>query len=611
MRLYLRLLRFVRPHLGTLILANLCMVVNGVFFGVVSTSMVIPVVNNILRAAPMSVPDKMPGFLKELMAAVNAIPQLTLLGWIIIGIIAAFFFKGLFTFLQQYFMTDVSTKVLTDLRNTIYDKLLEFSLDFYSRSHTGALVSRITYDTSMVQNSITEGITDLVYQSSQVAVSIFMIFFFREMYNIGWNLLVLSFVVLPLIMYPIVRVGKKLRKISGNMQEQMGLVTTTLVETISGMRIVKAFSMEDSEKNKFALQNKALYKILMRSAKREKLLDWVIEFIGLICGCFILWLGGRKIIINSADPAGFIAFIVAIFLLSRPLTRLGKINSINQKALAAAERIFEILDMKPKVLQKEDAADLPAFRDSIKFNNVSFAYGDETVLHNINLEVKKGDVLAIVGPSGGGKSSLVNLIPRFYDASAGGVAIDGLDVKDLKLKSLIAQVGIVTQETILFHDTVKANISYGKPGASEEEIIKAARIANAHDFIERLPDGYKTIVGERGHRLSGGERQRLAIARAVLKDAPILILDEATSQLDMESEQLVQEAIEKLMNGRTVFVIAHRLSTVKFATKIIVLDRGSIVETGAHEELLRKGGLYKRLYDLQFLEEEIPKRSDA
>jgi len=611
MRLYLRLLRFVRPHLGALILANLCMVVNGVFFGVVSTSMVIPVVNNILRAAPMSVPDKMPGFLKELMAAVNAVPQLTLFGWIIIGIIAAFFFKGLFTFLQQYFMTDVSTKVLTDLRNTIYDKLLEFSLDFYSRSHTGALVSRITYDTSMVQNSITEGITDLVYQSSQVAVSIFMIFFFREMYNIGWNLLVLSFVVLPLIMYPIVRVGKKLRKISGNMQEQMGLVTTTLVETISGMRIVKAFSMEYSEKNKFALQNKALYKILMRSDNREKLLDWVIEFIGLICGCFILWLGGRKIIMNAADPAGFIAFIVAIFLLSRPLTRLGKINSINQKALAAAERIFEILDKKPKVLQKEDAADLPAFRDSIKFNNVSFAYGDETVLHNINLEVKKGDVLAIVGPSGGGKSSLVNLIPRFYDASAGGVAIDGMDVKDLKLKSLIAQVGIVTQETILFHDTVKANISYGKPGASEEEIIKAARIANAHDFIERLPDGYNTIVGERGHRLSGGERQRLAIARAVLKDAPILILDEATSQLDMESEQLVQEAIEKLMNGRTVFVIAHRLSTVKFATKIIVLDRGSIVETGAHEELLRKGGIYKRLYDLQFLEEEIPKHLDA
>src|SRR3989338_4594964 len=330
MRLYLRLLKFVKPHLGTLILANLCMVANSVFFGVVSISMVFPVVNNVLRATPMSVPDKMPQFLKNFMTAVNSVPQLTLFAWIIIGIIGAFFLKGLFTFLQQYFMTDVSTRVLTDLRNTIYDKLLEFSLDFYSRSHTGALVSRITYDTSMVQNSITEGITDLVYQSSQVAVYIFMIFFLREVYNIGWNLLVLSFVVLPLIMYPIVRVGKKLRKISGDMQEQMGLVTTTLVETISGMRIVKAFSMEDSEKGKFASQNQALYKIFMRSAKREKILDWVIEFIGISCGCFILWLGGRKIIMNTADPAGFLAFLVPIFMLSRPLSRLGKINSINQ-----------------------------------------------------------------------------------------------------------------------------------------------------------------------------------------------------------------------------------------------------------------------------------------
>jgi subfamily B ATP-binding cassette protein MsbA len=587
------------------------MVVNSVFFGIVSTSMVIPVINNVLRAAPMSIPDKMPQFLKELMSAINSVPQLTLFAWVIIGIIAAFFLRGLFTFLQQYLMAKVSTKVLTDLRNSIYDKLLEFSLDFYSRSHTGVLVSRITYDTSMVQNSITEGITDLVYQSSQVAVYVFMIFFLREMYNIGWNLLVLSFVVLPLIMYPIVRVGKKLRKISGDVQEQMGLVTTTLVETISGMRIVKAFSMEDPEKRKFDSQNQALYKMFMRSAKREKLLDWMIEFIGISCGCLILWLGGRKIIMNTADPAGFIAFIVAIFMLSRPLSRLGKINSINQKALAAAERIFEILDKKPKVIEKDGAADLPAFRDSIRFDEVSFAYGDEIVLHKIDLEVKKGEVLAIVGPSGGGKSSLVNLIPRFYDATGGKVTIDGLDVKDLKLKSLISRVGIVTQETILFHDTVKANISYGKPGASDEEIVKAAEIANAHDFIERLPGGYKTIVGERGHRLSGGERQRLAIARAVLKDAPILILDEATSQLDMESEQLVQEAIEKLMKGRTVFVIAHRLSTVKFATKIIVLDKGRIVERGPHEELLRKGGIYKRLYDLQFLEEEVPKYRDA
>lgn len=583
------------------------MVVNSVFFGLVSTSMVLPVVNNVLRAAPMSIPDKLPNFLKSIVTAINALPQLTLLTWIISAIIGAFFLRGLFTFFQQYLMTDVSTRVLTDLRNAIYEKLLEFSLDFYGKTHTGTLVSRITYDTSIVQNSITEGLTDLIYQSSQVAVYVFMIFFLRAMYEIDWLLLVLGFIVLPLIMYPIIRVGKKLRKISKQTQEQMASVTTALVETISGMRIVKAFSMEEAERRKFDSQNRGLYKMLLRSAKREKLLDWIIEFIGVSCGCLILWLGGKEIISKNQDPAGFIAFIVAIFMLARPLSRLGKINSINQKALAAAERIFEILDAKSTVQEKPDAFEIMSFNDRIKFEGVDFTYGDGAVLKDINLEAKKGEIIAIVGPSGCGKSTLVNLIPRFYDSVKGRILLDGRDIKDATLRSLRGQIGIVTQETILFRDSVKANIAYGKPGASDEEIIKAARIANAHDFISRLPEGYNTVVGERGHRLSGGERQRLAIARAVLKDEPILILDEATSQLDMESEQLVQEAIEKLMKGRTVFVIAHRLSTIKFATKIIVLEKGRIAETGTHDELLRKGGLYKRLYDLQFMEEEIKK----
>ncbi|MDD5270629.1 MAG: ABC transporter ATP-binding protein [Candidatus Omnitrophica bacterium] len=605
MKLYLRLLEFVKPHLPTLVFANLCMIINSVVFGVVSTSVVIPVVNNVLRNAPMSVPEKMPQAVKALMVKLNSVPQSNLFTGIIIGVIVAFFFRGLFTFLQSYLMTDVSTRVLTDLRRAVYDKLLEFSLDFYSKAHTGVLVSRITYDTSIIQNSITEGITDLIYQSSQVIVYIFMIFFLREMYDIQWSLLILGFVVLPLIMFPIIRVGKKLRKISKQTQEQMGFVTTTLVETISGMRIVKAFSMEDSERRKFSSQNTGLYKMFMRSAKREKLLDWAIEFIGIACGSFVLWLGGRKIIMDSADPAGFIAFMVAVFLLARPLSRLGKVNSINQKALAAAERIYEILDATSSVREKPDAVALGAFRDRIRFDNVSFSYGSETVLDGINIEARKGEIIAIVGPSGSGKSTIVNLVPRFYDAGKGNITIDNTRIKDAEIASLRAQIAIVTQETILFHDTIKANISYGRQGASEEDIIKAAKIANAHDFILKLPDGYDTVVGERGHRLSGGERQRIAIARAVLKDAPILILDEATSQLDMESEAIVQDAIEKLMKGRTAFVIAHRLSTVKFATKIIVLEKGKIIETGTHEELLRRNGLYKRLYDLQFLEEGI------
>jgi len=605
MKLYLRLLKFVKPHLPTLVFANLCMIINSVVFGVVSTTAIMPVVNNILRGEPMSIPEGMPQFAKEVITAINSVPRLPLLGWLITGIISAFFLRGLFMFLQSYLMTDVSTKVLTDLRRVVYDKLLEFSLDFYNKSHTGALVSRITYDTSIIQNSITEGVTNLIYQSSQVIVYIVMIFLLRSWFGIDWMLLIIIFIVLPLILFPIVRVGKKLRKISKQTQEQMGSVTTTLIETISGMRIVKAFSMEEEERKKFSSQNQGLYKMFMKSAKREKLLDWAIEFIGVSVVSFALWLGGKHIIVSNGDPGGFIAFIVAAFLIARPLSQLGKINSINQKALGAAERIFDILDAKSTICEKPGAATLSPFNDRIVFDDVDFSYGEEAVLKNVSLEAKKGEIIAIVGPSGSGKSTIVNLIPRFYDAGRGNITIDGTGIKDAAIASLRAQIAIVTQETILFHNTIKANISYGRQGASEEDIIKAAKIANAHDFISNLPEGYDTVVGERGHRLSGGERQRIAIARAVLKDAPILILDEATSQLDMESEAVVQDAIEKLMKGKTAFVIAHRLSTVKFATKIIVLEKGKIIETGTHEELLRRNGLYKRLYDLQFLEEGI------
>ncbi|MFH0772651.1 MAG: ABC transporter ATP-binding protein [Candidatus Omnitrophota bacterium] len=603
MKIYLRLLSFVKPHIKILSWAAVFMLFNSVVTNGVSISMVIPLVDKVIGGKDIILPAKTPVFLQDIVGRINHIPASTLFQVIVYFLIGAFFLKGVFTFLQQYLMADASVRVLTDLRNRVYEKLLGLSLDFYTKTHTGNLVSRVTYDTSIIQNSITEGLTDLFFQTFQIIVCIIMIFSVRAVFGIDWLLLILSFIVLPAIMYPIVRVGKKLKKISTGTQEQMGLVTSTLFETISGMRVVKAFGMEGYERDKFAKQNDRLYKLFLKSAKREQLIGPVTEFIGIVCAVLVLWLGGKKVISGELSAGAFIAFLMSLMLLVRPFNRLSRIYSINQKALAAAERTFEILDTRASVAEAKGAIEFSSFSDKIVFKGVNFNYGGEPVLKSINLEVKKGDVLAIVGHSGSGKSTLVNLIPRFYDPCEGQILIDGHSIKDITIKSLRDQIGIVTQETILFHDTVRANISYGRIDACDESIARAAKIANAHDFISKLPEGYHTIVGERGHRLSGGERQRLAIARAVLKDEPILILDEATSQLDMGSEALVQEAIEKLMKGRTVFVIAHRLSTIKFATKIVVLETGEIAESGTHEELLRRNGLYKKIYDLQFFEE--------
>jgi subfamily B ATP-binding cassette protein MsbA len=567
-------------------------------FDGVSLGMIVPLADKILSNKEITITTvKLPEFLQRIIQTINSIPAMRLLNLMAILVLILYLLKGLFGFWQGYLMNDVSLRVIRDMRNRLYRKFQNLSLDYYSQKRTGELVSRITNDVSIIQNSVTEGVTDLIYCSFQ------LILFATISFYIHWRLATISLILFPLIAMPILRMGKLLRKLSSRSQERIADINSTLFETISGVRIVKAFSMEDYEVGKFERQNQNFYKIMMKINIRSLLLGPVTEFIGTLGGIVVFVLGGREVIAGRLSFGVFGLFIGALLSLIRPFKKLSRVHIINQQALAAARRIFEVLDIKPSVAEKPGASILPMIRDKVIFEKVWFRYEDQNVLKDINLEVGVGEVVAFVGPSGVGKTTLVNLIPRFYDPTSGCVKIDGQDIREVSFKSLREQIGIVTQETILFNDTVRTNIAYGKPEAKDDEIERSARIANAHQFIMNMPKGYETIIGDRGFRLSGGEKQRLAIARAVLKNPPILILDEATSQLDTESERLVQEAIDRLMKGRTVFVIAHRLSTIRGATKIVLLDKGEVIEVGNHEELIKRGGLYKRLYQMQFKEE--------
>ncbi|OGX17946.1 MAG: hypothetical protein A3K83_02165 [Omnitrophica WOR_2 bacterium RBG_13_44_8b] len=416
---------------------------------------------------------------------------------------------------------------------------------------------------------------------------------------INWKMALISVVALPLVAVPMVQVGRALRKLSKRSQEKMADINSLLVETFIGVRIVRAFCAELREVGKFKKQNHEYYRIAMKSIKRMLLLGISTELIGVAMALFIIFYGGRQVITGELSFGMFGLFMGALLSLIRPFKKLSQVNSIMQQAMAASARIYEILDTIPTVREKPGAAELSEFKDTIVFKDVWFKYEQQEVLKDVNLSVRRGEMLAIVGPSGTGKTTMVDLIPRFYDPVRGRILIDGIDIKDVTLASLRKQIGIVTQETILFNDTIRANIAYGSPSASDEEIEEAARNAHAHDFVMHLPERYNTVIGDRGAKLSGGERQRVAIARALLKNPPILILDEATSQLDSESERIVQEALDTLIKGRTVFVIAHRLSTVRSSKRIVVLDRGSIIEQGTHNELLSRDGLYKRLYLIQ------------
>ncbi|OGX61058.1 MAG: hypothetical protein A2471_03455, partial [Omnitrophica WOR_2 bacterium RIFOXYC2_FULL_45_15] len=550
---YKRFIKFLRPHSGKLSLAVIFMALSSLFDWV-SLAMIVPVSDKILNNGKVVFPFKLPGAIENIVSVINSMPQAQLLKWLILFIPVLFFLKGLFNFIYSYHMSNIGQLCVRDIRGRLYEKLQGMSLEYYTSRRSGELISRITNDVKLVENALSYGTTDLVYQSFLVVLFSFTIFF------IHWKLAIVSLLLIPFIAFPIVKVGKVLRKISRISQEKMADINSLLVETINGVRIVKAFCMEPYEINKFRTQNQSYYKLAMRSIKRTLLLSPATEFIGVLSGVFVLSWAGKDVISGKLSFGVLGLYLGSLFSLIRPFKKLSQVNSINQQALAANERIYEVLDAPITVKEKESAGELKKISRVIVFKNLNFRYEELEILKDINFSVSAGEVIAIVGPSGSGKSTLLDLLARFYDPQKGEILIDGINIRDVSLKSLRGQIGIVTQETVLFNDSVRANISYGHTDIDIKLIEEASRTANAQGFISQLPQGYDTFIGDRGVKLSGGERQRLAIARALLKNPPILILDEATSQLDTESERIVQDALNKLMRGRTVFMIAHRLS---------------------------------------------------
>ena len=593
MVLYRRLLQLVKPYWIKLVLAMACMIfvslltasqallvkpaMDGVFF---KKEGIPPVVKNIIIQLRLG--DLL---LKKDMEMLLLLP---------IAIILLFLLKGVFDYGQAYLMNFVGLRVVADIRERLYNHLQNLSLSFFTRTPTGVLISRITNDVNLVQGSVSNAITGLIKDVVTI-LGLIVVVFYQD-----WKLGIIAVLIFPIALIPIKEFGKKLRKFSKKGLQRMGFITTFLHETITGNRIVKAFTMEEYEKRRFAEENERYFRIFLKRVKIRALSHPLMELLGGIGIAVIIWVGGYRVIRGEMTPGTFFSFMTALLMLYAPIRNLNKVNLEVQEGLAAAARVFELLDTVTEVREEKDALSLPPISKGLEFKGVTFKYDEAPVLKAISLHVRAGEIIAIVGMSGAGKTSLVNLLPRFYDVEEGQILIDGFDIRKVTLKSLREQVGLVTQQTILFNDTVRNNIAYGSLMRSDQEIIEAAKAANAHDFIQRFPQGYDTLIGEGGAKLSGGERQRISIARAILKDAPILILDEATSSLDSDSETEVQMAMDSLMRGRTVFVIAHRLSTIRNTHRIIVLSDGGIVEEGTHEELMVLNGEYRRLYDLQF-----------
>lgn len=514
-----------------------------------------------------------------------------------LAILLVFFVKGVSGYGQSYFIQLVGRRVVRDLRNELYAAIQRMPLSFFHRTPSAVLMSRITNDVQRLSRVSSSVISDFIRGIFTMAALIFIIFY-RD-----WFLATISMAVLPLAYFPFVIIGRRVRNLSRRSQERMAALMNVMQEGLTGIKVVKAFGMEEYEKKRFREANQQLFRMKMKEVRTGEVLSPLMEFLGSIGTAGVIFYGGYKVINGVTTPGTFFSFLTALMMLYGPIRQMSRISNSVQQAMAAAERVFQILDMKPELVDSPGAVPMSRLTKGISFKNVSFSYdaGARMVLKNINLDIEKGEMVALVGMSGAGKTTLCDLMARFYDVTEGRIEIDGRDIREYTIASLRDNIGIVTQETVLFNDTVAKNIAYGAKDTDMKSIIDAAKAAYAHDFVMEMPEGYDTVIGERGVRLSGGQRQRISIARAILKNPQILILDEATSELDGESELMVQKALENLMKDRTTFVIAHRLATVIRADRIVVIDEGRVVDIGRHQDLLQRNEIYRRLFESQFL----------
>lgn len=604
MKTFWRFFKYLKSYIRPLTLANIFMILF-VIFSLLSIGLVMPFIDLLFNKeiVDYTPPESMGLFdLKELITYklhqfVSSYSKLELITYLCILMIILFVLKNLFSYLQTYFMSIVEQGMIRDIRLELYTHFHKLSLGYFTEEKKGILISRIINDVQIIKDSMIAVINSMFRDPVLIIIFSIVLFVFN------WQLTLLIFALLPVTGFILAKIGDSLKRRSIRSQEQIADITSLLDETLGAMRIVKAFGMEQYEIKRFRDGERQYFKLLTSLVRRRALASPITEIISVITVTIILYFIGSQIVSGKSDmtPGAFFVYLGIFFQMIPSLKLFGQVFNSIQEGIAASERVFSVLDTQPKIFDVPGAKEIRSFDDKIEFRNVGFRYEkSDQILKNINLTINKSEILAIVGPSGAGKSSLVDLIPRFYDVESGEILLDGTDLRNINVRSLRSLMGIVTQETILFNDSIKNNIAYGSKDIPMEKIIDAAKAANAHNFINDLENGYDTVIGDRGTKLSGGERQRLSIARALLKNPPILILDEATSSLDTESEVLVQQAIDRLMKGRTSIVIAHRLSTIQNADKIIVLSQGELVETGTHDSLLKQNGLYKKLYELQF-----------